>query len=148
MDKDDISMVSKAVVCDKKNRILILLPAKKRKWHLPGGHLKQHETFLNGMQRELFEETGLKPVLAKIIYSSVNFALFFVKPHCTNVKLSSEHIQYRWVDFEKGDINKLALTKETLRDINEYRRTKLYTPTKKASPRNDKKAPSDESGVA
>lgn len=41
---------------------------KKRSWSLPGGKLEESETIEQGLKRELFEETGLKIRLGKLLY--------------------------------------------------------------------------------
>lgn len=42
--------------------------SKDRAWSLPGGRLEQGETMEEGLCRELFEETGLKVRVEKLLY--------------------------------------------------------------------------------
>jgi ADP-ribose pyrophosphatase YjhB (NUDIX family) len=37
-------------------------------WCLPGGGLDEGETLLNGVEREMIEETGVKPVVGNLLY--------------------------------------------------------------------------------
>ena len=42
--------------------------SQNRAWSLPGGHLEQGETLEEGVCRELFEETGLKVRVERLLY--------------------------------------------------------------------------------
>jgi ADP-ribose pyrophosphatase YjhB (NUDIX family) len=51
-----------AIVC-RDNQILLVQESKPDRygcWNLPGGHLEQGETIVQGMRREVLEETGLE----------------------------------------------------------------------------------------
>lgn len=37
-------------------------------WCLPGGGLEDNEALLDGIEREMLEETGIKPVIGKLLY--------------------------------------------------------------------------------
>jgi 8-oxo-dGTP pyrophosphatase MutT (NUDIX family) len=37
-------------------------------WCLPGGGLEDSEAILDGIEREMLEETGIKPVIGKLLY--------------------------------------------------------------------------------
>ena len=52
------------------NRILLVKEAKKKcygKWNVPAGHLEDGETVFEGAIREIFEETGCKVRLKKML---------------------------------------------------------------------------------
>lgn len=115
MNESDTRRVSKAIIVYD-GKVLLLHPKDKQKWHLPGGHLKGDETFLDGVKREVFEETGLKCTSIRSISKSHDFELFFCKTSCNNVKLSKEHTEYKWVDIHRA-IDKMLITKETKRDL-------------------------------
>lgn len=115
MDKDDTKRVSKAIITHK-GKLLLLLPKNKQKWHLPGGHIKKDETYIEGAKREVHEETALKVTALTSIYRHHNFELFFCKTSSNNVILSSEHREFKWVDAETA-IKKMTITTETKRDI-------------------------------
>jgi 8-oxo-dGTP diphosphatase len=52
-----------AVIFDEQRRVLLVLRGgipMKGEWSLPGGVLETGETIIEGMEREIFEETGLR----------------------------------------------------------------------------------------
>ena len=75
-------------------------------WESAGGKLEEGETLEEGIAREVFEETGLKIIPEKLLYASVeereDINLIFVVYLChteeTEVILSEEHDESRWVD--------------------------------------------------
>lgn len=111
----DTKRVSKAII-QHDGKVLLLLPKDKKKWHLPGGHIKAAETFAQGVKREVYEETGLKVVGIKSIYKMHNFELFHCKCNATVVRISDEHIDYKWVSPQTA-MKKMQLTRETQRDL-------------------------------
>jgi 8-oxo-dGTP diphosphatase len=79
------------------------------RYHLPGGRINAGEPFLDGLKREVMEETGLEVEIGEPLFVGEWFpvikdvqnqivAIFFVcKPLPGDVKLSEEHDDYRWV---------------------------------------------------
>lgn len=116
MNTNDVNKISKAVVVNSKGKILLLLPSNKEKWHLPGGHLHQHETYLAGLKREVFEETNLQVTFFVLIDAKPGFQLWLCKCNQVPVKISKEHRSHKWMSFDDA-LTKLSLTKETARDI-------------------------------
>jgi 8-oxo-dGTP diphosphatase len=80
------------------------------RYHMPGGRIDVGEPFLEGLQREVREETGLAITAGKPLYVGEWFpvikgiknqivAIFFVcEPQDGDVVLSEEHDDYQWVD--------------------------------------------------
>lgn len=79
------------------------------KYHLPGGRIEIGEPFMKGLQREVYEETGLEIAVVRPLYVGEWFptirgelnqivGIFFV---CTSdsaeVRLSDEHDHYEWI---------------------------------------------------
>jgi ADP-ribose pyrophosphatase YjhB (NUDIX family) len=116
MTTRDINKISKAVVVNNKGKILLLYPTTKDKWHLPGGHLQQHETYLMGLKREVLEETNLQVTFFVLIDAKPGFQLWLCKCNQVPVKISSEHRSHKWLSFEDA-LTKLPITKETKRDL-------------------------------
>jgi hypothetical protein len=64
----------------------------------------------------VLEETGLKVTSIKSIYKMHNFELFHCKCNASVVKLSDEHVSYKWTEVERA-LDKMHLTRETHRDL-------------------------------
>ncbi|HVI69202.1 MAG TPA: NUDIX hydrolase, partial [Magnetospirillaceae bacterium] len=107
---------TKAVIINTQNQVLILREATTYKdgtnhgrYHLPGGRLNPGEPFLQGLQREVREETGLEIVIGAPVFVGEWFpvikgepnqivAVFFrCSPRVETVVLSDEHDDYQWV---------------------------------------------------
>ena len=57
-------------IIEKDNKILMVKEANKKcygKWNVPAGHLEDGETIFEGAIREIFEETGCKVRLNKVL---------------------------------------------------------------------------------
>lgn len=111
----DTKKVSK-VFCMRGNSILLLHSTYLQKWHLPGGHIQQGETFEAGLVREVEEETGLKlTYFHRIRNLHTNISLYIGRLSKGVITLSSEHDKYIWVPLDKAA--QLNVCKFTFRDI-------------------------------
>lgn len=109
-------IATKAVIANDKNQVLILREANTYaegtnigKYHFPGGRLNPGEPYLDGLAREVEEETGLKITVGKPLYvgewwpvikgaPNQIVAIFFVcQALGGDIKLSDEHDDYQWV---------------------------------------------------
>ena len=92
-----------------KDKFLLLLRAKQPKiWVPPGGRLLRLEDPIEGLKREVFEETGqsievLDPVTTW--FGKFNDRLLLSIDYCCRslnnyVALSEEHSDYRWLTFQ------------------------------------------------
>jgi 8-oxo-dGTP pyrophosphatase MutT (NUDIX family) len=106
-------------------RMLLLREnASKRKymWDLPGGTLKDRETPLTGLHREVWEETGLKiDVLTEACWLKwdshesghpILVAFYLAQTERTKVTVSAEHTAYRWVTREEFTAEDLRVSAE------------------------------------
>lgn len=106
----------KGVIVNDDGKVLILREAKTYdegtntgRYHFPGGRLNAGEPYLEGLNREIQEETGLTvqagrpvfvgewfPVIREVPNQIV--AVFLAcKTNATDVRLSEEHDAYEWV---------------------------------------------------
>lgn len=107
--KKDSNIVAKIVILDDNNRALMLKRSKHLKkyayhWDLPGGHLHIDENLLDGLKREVKEETDLDidtPTLVEIIDKTF---FYMIKYNSQKIKLSKEHMAYLFVS--KDMLNK------------------------------------------
>lgn len=84
-------------------------------WELPGGHLEFGETSETAVQREMMEEVNLR-VEPKIILGTWNSYLhnrqvtgiiYLCETEDRDVKLSDEHLEYKWVSHRDEDFQLL-----------------------------------------
>lgn len=105
-----------AIILNSRNEFLMLQFKKSHdfKWHFPGGRLDEGEEALEGLIREVKEETNLeihdlKPVLTKIFTDEKKYGVFFIakvkEPY--EVKISHEHQDFKW--FKKSDLDSIGL---------------------------------------
>lgn len=87
----------------------------KLKWEFPGGKIEKNEKIIEGILREVKEETGLNVTLlgevSRIENDERTAITYFGKSENNNVLISSEHIEYKWMNQNKikefeGFINK------------------------------------------
>lgn len=103
---------------------LLLLKHKSGKWLLPGGRLNVGEDWLSGIKREVFEETSINDFLITGI-SEVDtwqrgdesyYGIFFIgKIEDQKIKLSDEHIAYKWIK-NVEELNELEMWSDALKD--------------------------------
>lgn len=113
-----------AICRSKDNKILMVKSRFDKRWNLPGGGIEPHETLLEGVSREFYEETGYKmqdqgqePFLvtqgyffdnavSKKFYHAVNF-FYLVELHSKSqdkeainrgVETEGEIVEVKWLD--------------------------------------------------
>lgn len=84
------------------------------RYHMPGGRINPGEPFMDGLKREIMEETGLEVTVGEPLFVGEWFpvikgvqnqivAMFFVcTPFSDDVKLSEEHDDFKWVTLEES----------------------------------------------
>lgn len=132
-------IATKALIVNEKGQILILREANTYdegtnagRYDLPGGRLNPGEAFLDGLKREVDEETGLQIEVGKPIYvdewrpvikgvQNQIVAIFFackLSAGTQNVRLSEDHDDYKWVSPKDVDQYDLMAPKDKV--IQEY----------------------------
>ncbi len=131
-----------AVVFTKKNKKIeyLLLYYQASHWDFPKGHIESGETEKKALQREVFEETGIKNlVLApefkktikyffrqnnKTVFKTVVFYLAYTKTQ--KVKISFEHMGYKWLSYADA-LQQLtfANAKAVLKKADRYLKTRV-----------------------
>jgi 8-oxo-dGTP pyrophosphatase MutT (NUDIX family) len=95
----DLKKVAKAVLI-RNSRVLLL--KNEKGWDLPGGHIKQGENILDGLKREVFEETGLTIGNFQSLGHSHRHKHFFCASFPRDdIRLSHEHSEFVFAPIEK-----------------------------------------------
>lgn len=118
--------VSKVIIIQS-GKILLLQKTGSLLWELPGGHAKQSEKMSKAACREVKEETGIRcdpSRLVKIQSDTKNGTKAniykYTEPVKLKVKLSDEHVNYKWVSKHKLDNYKLSPVTNHLAIISSY----------------------------
>jgi len=86
-------------------------------WDIPGGIIEQDEKLLQGLRREVYEESGIKIKSVQVPleigyfnegiyrYKNVIRIIYFCPVFISKVKLSPEHCDYKW--FSVKDLRNL-----------------------------------------
>lgn len=116
-------------IIEKDNKILMVKEAKKKcygKWNVPAGHLEDGETIFEGTIREIFEETGcrvrLKKMLPIMSIESENIMIITFTTELLEEKISfnkEEILEVKWISKEELE----NMNSETLRDEKLIKRT-------------------------
>jgi 8-oxo-dGTP pyrophosphatase MutT (NUDIX family) len=108
---NDSRQIAKVVIIDDHNRVLMLkrsnyMDKYAGEWDLPGGHIRVGEDFLVGMKREVKEETNLDVENLKFIEKIDNLDFYYCKYNNRPIKMSHEHVGFRFFDKKKLDSSK------------------------------------------
>lgn len=96
----------KAVLFDPDEREVLLLLQEDGPWELPGGRIGTDEAPETGVRREVYEETGLLVAVDRPIHTAAwrnergedRYAVVFrCRADDREVRLSSEHVHWRWI---------------------------------------------------
>lgn len=121
---DKIDKVLAGAVVLMRNRILIVSRSSADEFlpgylEIPGGGVNADETILEGLEREVLEETNLK--IGKIVRYIGSFNVvspngqqfrqfnFLVEPTTDDVRLSEEHSDHLWWDIQREDIASMLM---------------------------------------
>ena len=104
---DDMEASVKAVLFLNNGSIILLKSSdkkEKRGLDLPGGHMRHGESREDALDREVFEETGLKiNQVINLHYKHDNKTFFCAQAQSDDISLSDEHSEYIIVKPEELD---------------------------------------------
>lgn len=100
-ENKDTDQVAKIVLFNDKDEALFLKRTKYSKkfsgeWDIPGGHVQENESIKEGLEREVFEETGLTLKKYKKFKVTKNMHYFKGKLPKGEIKLSKEHSEFKF----------------------------------------------------
>jgi 8-oxo-dGTP pyrophosphatase MutT (NUDIX family) len=108
----DSSKIAKVIIFDQDFNILILEtdnnPQFEGQWDLPGGHIMINENIIDGLIREVWEETGLIVINPEELYKKGTTTFFTAELPKGDIKLSSEHKNHKLVSLENLDDYKIS----------------------------------------
>ena len=101
--------------CIHRNNKVLLLKNEKG-WDLPGGHLKEGEPPVDGLKREIYEETGLNIADIEMVNSPVGKKRFYCATFLNDdVHISNEHHEFKFFDI--SEIENLDNLNEAFRKV-------------------------------
>jgi len=97
--------ISQGSVIENTKKQVLILKLHNSRWVLPGGHLHANEDWLDGLKREIKEETGITNFEIKGVVGistkgsgyGVCFHAVLIEPESCDIILSEEHDAYAWV---------------------------------------------------
>lgn len=112
-------IIAKAVILNDNGEVLLLKrsqtdDSRPGDWDFPGGGIEDGEEITSGIAREIDEEANIvvEPKEVRLLYAATQFyedsnesvtrLLFLAKTASSQVKLSFEHEEYRWVSPERA----------------------------------------------
>lgn len=103
------------MILNSKNQVLLLFQSQGRFWEFPKGKVEKGETDEETMMREVQEEAGIRDVaLLPGLDEEIHYAFetpkgtvnktvrFFAVRTNEQPRVSSEHLDYRWVDISEA----------------------------------------------
>jgi mutator protein MutT len=121
-----MQIVQQAIILNKRDQILILR-RPEGVWQYAGGRLEVGERWDDGLMREVREETGITDLEIGSALMVDNFewqlqqlysVYFLCRTQSTNVRLSQEHIEYRWLNRD-DDLQQINFWHSNLRILAE-----------------------------
>lgn len=123
-EADKIDKLLAGAVVLMRNRILIVSRSSADEFlpgylEIPGGGVDANETILEGLEREVLEETNLEIEKIVLYIGSFNAVSpngqrvrqfnFLVEPTTDDVRLSEEHADHLWWDIQRDDIDSMIM---------------------------------------
>jgi mutator protein MutT len=121
-----MQIVQQAIILNRQGQILILR-RPEGVWQFAGGRLEEGERWDEGLRREVREETGINDLEISSVLMVDNFEwesqqlysiYFLCRTRTTAVRLSHEHVEYRWLDRD-DDLQEISFWHHNLRALAE-----------------------------
>jgi ADP-ribose pyrophosphatase YjhB (NUDIX family) len=101
-------------------------------WEIPGGRLNEDEDIIQGLKREVKEETNLdievkNPLSVKQFIredgQDIVMITFLAHAKTDSLKISDEHLEHKWVDLDKEELEIERYFDDGfyMKEVNEYR---------------------------
>ncbi len=141
MEINKLSLIGKCIIINSSKEILILKRTNYKNngsenlWDIPGGNVEKDECINNGIKREVFEETNLSLENNNIFYIDSGkkyengqfvFTLFYSKNFQGELKLSHEHSEYRWINYQDLDNFDFHLREGKIELIKNFLKNNLF----------------------
>jgi mutator protein MutT len=119
-----MQIVQQAIILNRQGQILILR-RPEGVWQFAGGRLEEGERWDEGLRREVREETGITDIEIVSVLMVDNFewqsqrlysAYFLCRTSATGVQLSSEHVEYAWLNHD-DDLQQINFWHHNLRAL-------------------------------
>ena len=94
----------------------LLLKNKDNTYELPGGHIKKTEASMVGAIREFKEETGIYPLLKRVVLRKPNRIIYIGTISTNNIKVSNEHKGFIFI--HQSQLRKIKLSRKAKIDFN------------------------------
>lgn len=108
--KHQLFKVTQNAIIKNSKGLVLILKHTTGNWLLPGGKINSGENYLDGLKREIKEETGIENFKVDRILdidswiegNEGTFVITFLinAINISDIKLSDEHIEYAWVGLE------------------------------------------------
>lgn len=121
-----MQIVQQAIILNSEGQILILR-RPEGVWQFAGGRVEEGERWDDGLLREVREETGINDLQIGSVLMVDNFewqsqqlysVYFLCHTQTAAIRLSSEHIEYRWLDRD-DDLQQINFWHRNLRILAE-----------------------------
>ncbi len=136
---EDFAVATKAIILRKDGKLLLIKRSAKNTskpfvWEIPGGRCDYAENPFNGIKREVKEETGLEIEVLNTINTHyfkrddnqiVTMIVFLAKAGADQVKLSDEHLDYKWLEDKEAEDLVFERYKEDIKIYRKYFKEKV-----------------------
>jgi len=104
-ETSDTNKIAKAIIIDDNEKFLIMRTSMHQtfigQWDLPGGHIMINENIVDGLIREVYEETSLIIINPMELYKKQKITFFMIDMPKGQIKLSDEHDKYELISFDE-----------------------------------------------